>query len=247
MRDAESEGQRIQREFMEGVEPIHARIEDDLGTFALEEQDDGTLAVTVSFANEKEYDLAELLPEGWSFVGNKELYGNTEKHGIGYPYPLDDSFADTEAKSIALAETIFKQEGWRFLLIALHEVGHARMNAEDPEKYEAMNRALNDKFRGTPDEKFDKTYEYQSLVAQDERDAWAYALREFRRLCDDAGIDPKRILPDKETYLEVVYANSLLGKAYTSAGTKLLELSDEEKQKYESDLVHMYTRWEKAA
>lgn len=164
-------------------EPISCSFEHETGIFSIQENKDGFVVFTIENKNGTKINLGDLVPEGYKIIGNKQLATDLNYFGL---LGTDTSIVDFHTKAIIVSENELKQHGWKYILVLLHEIGHAVRNKIHPEEHEKINKSF---VPLTPDADIEKVRKLEILISQDERSAWAFALQQVRKHSKDLNVD----------------------------------------------------------
>ncbi|MFH0987729.1 MAG: hypothetical protein V1841_02465 [Patescibacteria group bacterium] len=194
----------------------------------------------------KSISLGSLLPKGWKFIKTTELFSgaNPEAREIHYAPPTTQTrktyevpkdqrlpeegeyfssrdhivrLVNRERRKVREDQESFSVSKKGFFLGVLHEIGHANFYTEMTQK-ERQNYITARKLAGeTENNPWAVKY-----IVRDERQAWAWALREFRKL-RKGGIDFEPALSSNKEIIKLVesklssYKKSLTPQAYNEA------------------------------
>ena len=179
------------------------------------------LVLRIKGKNTEWIELNKLLPDGFKFQFN-----NSED--------FDSSTGcDYKNKTIYLSETELDRLGWKYILCILHEVKHAMKSEDD------TTRRINE----IEEQDFETNSvlfkEYHNLRSVEERECWAYAIKNFRSLMKQLDIkeDLISISNDKIKYM----VNMLLSTYKTGATLMASFFSDAEKNDLIKDISQLYT------
>lgn len=156
-------------------------------------------------ADGKRWFFSTIVPEGflllrWEGEGGADSYRYGGIRYIGYEDRILIPYSDERERLQFVSKPYFETPF--ALLELLHEVGHARQEFPDEEeKRRLILREKADAQRGlSPLEK----KEFVEKVLAEERDAWAYALRQLEKLREE-GIDLAPQLKTREEVLAFVH------------------------------------------
>lgn len=225
----------------EAIKPFSWETNDEIGDFRVIENEDGIVHIEIANNAGDKILLNDLLPEGYEAIGNKRVMEDDRFSGLEN---TDTSVADLENKVVIVSEAEVKREGRRYMLLFLHELGHIMRHQERPELKEQRDSAYSDSARRSEDiEAFKRA---ETLIVQDERDAWAFAIREYRKLIDRLGLPKEKIFENADELKKWMYQGYLGATAdYISRNqVERFAISEEEKERLSTDIFKMYTHKE---
>lgn len=139
---------------------------------------------------------------------------------------------EIDTKAVIIHEGEIRAEGSRFMFAMLHEIGHA-------ERATKKQQDIEERFSLIEKLKYERTPEllsrYEILTSQDERDAWAFAIKELKRL----------------KLAEILFSNSGDLKEYVrarlrsykkSAEQRAREMPDDVREKLLEEISRLYFR-----
>lgn len=222
-------------ERQEKYKPISYSFESEIGTFNILEDDKGIVAFEVENKEGRKVRLNDLLPEGYEIIGNKMLWEDKEYYGL---YGTDCSMVDRRNKKIIVSEAELRKTGWRYLLVLFHEMGHIARAEQYPEELEEIDSLYNSPYRKDPK----LLRRIDELTGRDERDAWAFAMRQFRKLTKDLGLPRKYFFENVSAFKNFV--NEYLRLKIKSSQPLIEEfnISEEEKAKLLDEIAGFYLK-----
>lgn len=198
---------QLEKEELEEIRlPYH--YEDSIGILDIRyDQEVDSVVLEIKGPTGRLKKINDLLPESVKMSTRSLL-----RPDIGSSY--DD---DGTHKRVVISVESFEQEGWKYLLTILHEIGHAaRANSsvkEEKDEYEELAKL---QFERTlypqPPELFEK---FILLKSKDERKAWAFAIDAFRKLTQKLEIPREEIFTNLDELM--AYINRYLNMYYSSA------------------------------
>lgn len=188
--------------------------------------------------------LNDLLPFGYKIVGGLKLKEKLRKESVEYDCEVvseqGDTAADTkpEIREVALSGIEARERGWKYLLLVLHEIGHAVYaelkpgeNAEKLQLYENQPTAWIDP------ELFRKI---TVLTSRDEREAWAFALKNFRKIVKKLGLPGEKIFPSHEEIKKFVKRH--LGSYKQEGFIEDFDVPGEQKQELREEMRKLFVK-----
>jgi predicted RNA-binding protein len=223
----------------EKVKPISLRIEDEIGVFSVQENEEGDVILEVTNEAGEKVILNDILPKGWEVVGNKRVWKDSNFLGLAN---TETSLVMHEPDAIVVSESELKRDGWRYVLTFLHESGHIMRHEADPELKKKRDLAFTYSAQHSDDS--DAFKEAEKLIAEDERDAWAFAIREFKKLVKKLDLPKERIFDNANELMAWIFEYSLGCKAEWARKHIVgkFTLSEEEKARLATEIFQMYTR-----
>lgn len=221
------------------VKPISLQIEDEIGVFSVQENEKGIVVLEVTNEAGEKIILNDMLPKGWEVVGNKRILEDPNFFGLGN---TETSLVMHKPDVIVVSESELKQMGWQYVLVFLHELGHVMRHEADPKLKKEKDLAFNYSIKHSDDPEAFKRAE--KLIAEDERDAWAFAIREFKKLIKKLDLPKEKIFENTDALKAWIYKGSLGCKA-EGAQKNMAErfnLTEEEKNRLVTEIFQMYTR-----
>jgi len=145
---------------------------------------------------------------------------------------------------LVVSESEVKNEGRRYFLTFLHELGHIKRHEANPLFKKERDSEYTQWTRHPKDVEAFKRAE--ALIAQDERDAWAFAIREYRKIIGELGIPKERIFKSANELMEFVRQTSLGLKANEIRKHVVgqFSISEEGKKRLAAEIFRMYSREE---
>lgn len=170
--------------------PFRFEMKDEIGALrAVAGEEGGEFSITLENTNGEIFEMDSLLPSEYSFV-------NREKKQQEDPNDDRSEYVDYERREIAIRPSALKKEKWKYLLTILHEVGHARRREEAEEEGKELD-LLGERLPNILGEgSSEQLSRFMTLQSKDERDAWAYAIRQFRNLRENFNLKLARVFPD---------------------------------------------------
>ncbi len=214
-----------EREGNERFREINFAIEADFGKFLIKKNDAGAVTVVVRNGEGKEFCINSVLPEGYKINGYLE--GPTR--------------ADTQpgVKEIWLSQIKAEKEGWRYLLVILHEIGHAVYAEQKPEENEEKLRLH---LEQSLDDDESTLRRIAVLRSKDERTAWAFAIWQARKLCRELHLPLNKIFPTREDLKEFIARRLRTYKQAELVWIKYSDLPEDKKQKLIDEISKLFVR-----
>lgn len=216
---------KIKKE-MKGPELVDLKLENEWGKFTVKEDESGSVTIEVFNKNGEKFVLNSLLPDEWKFV----CYNRTTK-------------ADVYIKEIQINEHELKSNGWQSLLVMLHEIGHGVIFESDPQQQELYAEFENlrhhyNQFKNDP-----KTMQrFNSLHSKIERDAWAYAIRQLKKILEKLDIDITEIFRSNADIKEYVFEWLVSYKEWGKEDIRNMEISEDEKGELFEEINNLYVK-----
>lgn len=209
-------------EYINGILPLHFEYVFDTGEIMSAEEENGLAKIVLKKNNKIIFDFSELLAKNTEFITPsffKRRNDLADKEGTSYD---DLSWEGYEAELAEIEPASWEASpcgkyisigDWRDpkeLLTLLHEIGHTHQNPKEREEIREALKDINRASGGGFDKNFIKSFieKERDLMKEEserERNAWAYALRQFRRVQNKTGVDLKSLFPavnDLESFIE---------------------------------------------
>lgn len=213
-------------EKLDSEELTDIELESEAGVFRIRENEEREVTVELENKEGKKFVLNDLLPEGWNIVSHYRT-------AVDYPQ-----------KELLISRTEIEQEGWKYFLSLLHEMGHIfefENSDISDENNPIRKRELFWMQEGvgtiTPEGK----QEFERIMSKSERDAWAYALREFRKIVEELGIDMEKTFGSSKSLRGYVHEFLLEYKESGEDSIKKLSIPEVEKEKLLEEISNLYT------
>lgn len=211
---------------------IDFKLENEWGVFRIKEQKDGKVTVEIVNTEGSRVLLNDLLPQGWEFhFTDTETEYNTERKWIMIN-------VINEARN----------EGWKYLLSILHEIGHVviyESSEEERQKFKEREHLRFEIMEHVGHKLKIAIHKLEKLQSKMERDAWAWAVRQFHRTSSELGIDPKWVFLSNEEMRKYFNAFLLSYKAGDKLGAEYANILDEDKQELLQEIDKLYTQADK--
>lgn len=219
------------------AKPTNFHTESLAGVLEIQEQQDGSVIVRVGEKEHvKELDLSPFLPEGSKLVGTKKVSTDNRYMGMA---GIDTSLCDDFTKSIILSETEMYQYGWKYMLVILHEIGHANRNTTDLQAKTNLQQAFR-KVRAKTVTYAD-VREYEKRLAEDEQLAWEFALKTVKTFQEQGYFDVSKEFADPDSlkeFLEDFFLHKCLDAEQI---VQQLDISETERDALIEEVYQFYT------
>jgi len=213
---------------------INLELKNEAGVFSIKEAQNGHITVEVENTQGKKFTLNDLLPKDWRILSYISPGGSTELR------------VDYLLKEVVISPAEPHREGWKHLLSILHEIGHAVVyESDEAQKNLYLNKArLLEEIIVFPDDT-ELIKKVESAMSKIERDAWAWAIREFKKILEELNIDQKNIF-ESNTELREYINNFLMDyKGWGIKDIKNMQISEQERQELLEHISSLYTKTDK--
>ena len=107
---------------------------------------------------------------------------------------------DPDRKEITLTQREAETEGWKYLIAILHEVGHVVIARDQSEKFIKLD-AL---YKRQKNLDIEQQKQMLALSSENERSAWAFAIRQLRNITKELGMPIKEIFSDSKELMDYI-------------------------------------------
>lgn len=155
------------------------------------------------------------------------------------------SFHSFTYKRIDIEMNAVEQGGWKYLLSILHEIGHAVISQSSGEEHEKAKEReiLGEQSMAFEGKKLKSIVgKSEKMQSENERNAWAYAIRQFKKILKEFKIDPKTIFASNAEIRNYFNERLLSRKEGGKEFVKGKPLSDEDRQELLEEIDKLYTR-----
>ncbi|MEX0877966.1 MAG: hypothetical protein WDZ40_03885 [Candidatus Spechtbacterales bacterium] len=196
-------------------------LKNEAGVFRMKENEEGEVIVELENAEGKKFVLNELLPEGWKIVENNDF----------------GTFAWASGKEVWIDTEEARSEGWKYALSVLHEIGHVlAFNTQKEHLAHIVGKERLLLSRDTSDAEL-----FEKLQSKDERDAWAYALKQIRKVTEELNIDIEEAFGGQGDIREYVHEFLLNYKEGGKEYIEKMNLTEEEREELLAQVDKLYT------
>ena len=197
-------------------------IENESGVFRMKENEEGEVFVELENTEGKKVVLNDLLPEGWKIKENND----------------SGTFAWVSGKEVWIDIEEAKNEGWKYALSVLHEIGHTlSFNTQKEHLAHIAGKEYLLLTRNVSDMELS-----EKLQSKDERDAWAYALKQIRKVLEELNIDMEEAFGGQSDMREYVHKHLLTYKKEAEKGVESMRtVSEEEQEEFLAQINKLYT------
>lgn len=213
-------------EKLDSEELTNIELESEAGFFRMKEDEEGNVVVELENKEGKKIVLNDLLPEGWKMVDSRS-----------------ESRVDTEEKTVLLNSPMIKYDGWQYLLTILHELGHVEADQSDEgrEMHEEL-ASLRDSEELLKDSEI--MSHFNELHSKLERDAWAYALQEFRKILEGLDMNIGAVFSSREELKDYVHEWLLTYKDEGIEDITNMDADIKDREELTRKLLKLYTHYE---
>lgn len=186
-------------------EPLNFEAKEDFATFSVKEREDATLEAKIITKDGKELNFESLLPDGVRMLGLRAVLSDDKYFGLGD----GGSYYDHPTRRIIFGEKDMTKFGWRSFFVLLHEIGHAvtHNTTSFPKDADKLYGDMRSVEHGS-DEYKKLEIEEDELFTQDERNAWAYALKQMRKLVEELELPQYAGFSDRKTLKNFIRDNA---------------------------------------
>lgn len=145
-----------------------------------------------------------------------------------------------DGQVILVSEKGVVEFGWKYILVLLHEIGHAIYDAEDPESAERYQDVCKEYHQNKTKETLLNKLQ---VISQHERKAWAITIREFRKLLRKFNIPQAEVFSDKDefmSYIREISANYGMDAGLESLDNLKEDIPKEEKEELAEEIYNLY-------
>ena len=209
---------------------IDLELKNEAGVFRIKEAEDGKITIEIENAEGKKFVLNDLLPKDWRILSYITPRGSGELR------------VDYLLKEVIISEAEVLREGWRNMLSILHEIGHAiiyESGSAQKNLYLRKAQLLEEIIVFPNDPKLVK--EVETIMSKIEKDAWAWAIREFKKILQELNIDQRIIFESNDKLRE--YVNIFLTdyKGWGIKDIKNMQISEQEREELLEYISKLYT------
>lgn len=220
------------------IEPINHSLKNNEGaTFSLLENEEGIVRIVLERKDGGIFDFNKFLPEGYRITGNIEREKRNKKTDS---VEMEGTYADIPNKEVVVSEKDMREEGWRYILILLHEIGHTVRAEEKPEEVNELLELYSSQPESFQNE--ESLERVHKLTSADERDAWAFAIKNFRQVVAQLDLPQWFLFADREELMEYVKQHLYTYKEAAERDVKFIKISDQEKEKLSEEISKLYVK-----
>lgn len=205
---------------------IDFKLENDWGKLSIKEDKSGAIVIEIFNKDGEKFILNSLLSDDWKI----KSYNQTTK-------------ADVFSKEIEINGYEIKHYGWEYLLGLLHEIGHGvifESTAQQRKLYDEFEDLRNRHIQLKTDPKIMRRL--NRIHSKIERDAWAYAIRQLKKILKKLDIDITKIFNSNAQIQEYIFEELMSYKEWGRKDIRNMEISEDEKRELLEKINSLYVK-----
>ncbi|GEM_PF-4394203 len=209
-------------------------LKDEIGVFRVVEGDN-QLSINLENSSGQQFKVNSLLLPGYEFVSKEILQRQGEE--------VDEdreTYVRHGKKQVVIDTVELRKEEWQYLLSILHEIGHLARQKEKSKDVKRLDQLTEKQPAIWQDPEL--FAEMLKLQSEDERDSWAFAIRQLRKMAREFNPELKKVFPDLKSFRDYVDGNLVSG--YKKPYREIINsgLTGEYRKELLDALEDLYTR-----